>query len=93
MLLLRSASTGQNCPACREQYLKCDKHNHFAIRGTTEKPGFNNRAKDERKKAFGKQINKTSGDAESSSESDEEFMSQASNTVSHWDREVTKTPY
>ena len=44
---------------------------------------MNNNAKDQRKKIFGKQIKKTSGDDESSSESDDEFILQASKHVSH----------
>ena len=77
---------GQNCPAFGKQCLKCDKYNHFATcckSGTTEKPGSNSRVKDQRKKDFGKQIKKIGCDVESSSGSDDEFISQASKHVSH----------
>ena len=57
---------GLNCPAYGKQCLKW-QINHFAIcckSSTTEKPGLNNKAKDQQRKISGKQIKKATGDVE-----------------------------
>ena len=80
-----SHKPGQNCPAFGKQCLKCGKYNHFATcckSGKSEKPGCCNRNRDHRGGNSQKHIKKTSDD-HTSSDSDDEFISQAAKHVSH----------
>ena len=80
-----SHKPGQNCPAFGKQCLKCGKYNHFAIcckSGKSEKPGRSNRNRNHRGGNSQKHIKKTSDD-HPSSDSDDEFISQAAKHVSH----------